>query len=403
MKQTDLQNSSPTKMNRRLLLKQVTAAASLPLLMGTGSARAENRPFSAQGLNGCQMLPGAQFYVAIDNKGLWPNLTKLPNGDLGAAIYNHPSHGYGDNSDVELWISQDAGVSWTFRSKISSHPEEPEGIRMNHATGLNADGELVTLVSGYHKGQKQPFLKLQRCISSDNGKTWDRGLLDLNLIPHGDIFTLPDGRLACPVYKSLSVKPRRSASAVIFSHDGGKTWGEEQVVAEDVNETYVLRRRSDGQWLAVGRTDCRDRMDSALPHGSGEILIRSHDAGKNWSEPRLIAPQGQENAHLLELADGRLLCSITSRIPGLFGVVMRMSNNGGETWSLPVVLLSCPARDWHKTDSGYPSSVQLDDGSIVTAYYFGPKKPEFAAHALPWHQRYHMGIAKWDLSMWPEE
>ena len=79
------------------------------------------------------------------------------------------------------------------------------------------------------------------------------------------------------------------------------------------------------------------------------------------------------------------------------------SRDGGETWSLPVVLLSCPARDWHKTDTGYPSSVQLDDGSIVTAYYFGPKKPEFAAHALPWHQRYHMGIAKWDLSMWPEE
>jgi len=403
VKQTDLHNASSTKINRRSLLKHATAAVSVPLLLGTGSTDAANRPFAAQGFNGCQMLPGAQFYVAIDNKGLWPNLTKLPNGELAAAIYNHPSHGYGDNSDVELWISQDAGVSWTFRSKISSHPEEPDAIRMNHATGLNANGQLVTLVSGYHKGQKRPFLKLQRCISSDNGKTWDRGLLDLNLVPHGDIFTLSDGRLACPVYKRLSVKPKRSASAVIFSRDGGKTWGEEQAVAEDVNETYVLRRRADGEWLAVGRTDCRDRMDSALPHGSGEIFIRSNDAGKTWSEPRLIAPQGQENAHLLELADGRLLCSITSRIPGLFGVVMRMSHNGGEKWSVPVVLLSCPARDWHKTDSGYPSSVQLDDGSIVTAYYFGPKKPEFAAHALPWHQRYHMGIAKWDLSMWPEE
>lgn len=50
------------------------------------------------------MLPGAQFYVGIDNKGLWPNLTKLPNGEIAAAIYNHPSHGYGDDSDVELWI-----------------------------------------------------------------------------------------------------------------------------------------------------------------------------------------------------------------------------------------------------------------------------------------------------------
>ncbi|QDT29535.1 BNR/Asp-box repeat protein [Gimesia panareensis] len=393
---------SNQKLPRRQLLKQAAATAAAPLLLGNGAADAANTPVSSQGLQGCQMLPGARFYVAIDNKGLWPNLTKLPNGELAAVVYNHPSHGYGDNSDIELWISQDAGISWKFRSKVSAHPEEPDAIRMNHSTGLNADGHLVTLVSGYHKGQKRPYLKLQRCISTDQGKTWDRHDMDIALVPHGDIFSLPDGTLVSPVYKRLSVKPKRSCSAVIFSRDGGKTWGEEQALAEDVNETFVLRRRN-GEWLAVCRTDCRDMMDRAIPHGSGEIFIRSTDAGKTWSDPRLMAPQGQENAHLLELADGRLLCSITSRIPGLFGVVMRISENGGEKWSIPVVLLSSPARDWHKTDSGYPSSVQLDDGSIVTAYYFGPKQPEYAAHALPWHQRYHMGIAKWDLSMWPED
>ena len=86
---------------------------------------------------------------------------------------------------------------------------------------------------------------------------------------------------------------------------------------------------------------------------------------------------------------------MTSRIPGLFGVVMRTSDDGGESWSAPFVLISMPGSDWHKTDCGYPSSVQLDDGTIVTAYYFGPKKPEWAAHGLPWHQRYHMGVARW--------
>ena len=105
----------------------------------------------------------------------------------------------------------------------------------------------------------------------------------------------------------------------------------------------------------------------------------------------------------MELADGRLLCSFTSRIPGLFGVVLRMNSDAGKSWSYPVVLLSAPHRDWHKTDCGYPSSVQLDDGSIVTAYYFGPKQPKWAAYGLPWHQRYHMGVARWDLSVWPQD
>ena len=390
-------------MNRRCVLLGASAAAAAPLMFGKAfAAQTSNRPFTAQGLNGCQMLPGAQFYVGIDNKGLWPNLTKLPNGELSAAIYNHPSHGYGDNSDVELWISRDDGINWSFCSKVSNHPDEPEGIRMNHAVGLNADGHLVALVSGYHKGQKLPMLKLQRCISKDFGRTWDREVLDIDVVPHGDIFKLPDGRLVCPVYHKLSENPKRRRASVIFSKDGGDTWAEERVIADDVNEAHLIRR-PDGSWLAVGRTSCRDRMDGALPHGSGEIFLRSNDEGKTWSDPKLVSPQGQENAHLLELKDGRLLCSFTSRIPGLFGVVQRMSSDGGDTWSMPVVLISCPARDWHKTDCGYPSSVQLDDDSIVTAYYFGPKKPEWAAHSLPWHQRYHMGVAKWDLSLWPDD
>ena len=79
------------------------------------------------------------------------------------------------------------------------------------------------------------------------------------------------------------------------------------------------------------------------------------------------------------------------------------SDDGGESWSAPFVLISMPGSDWHKTDCGYPSSVQLDDGTIVTAYYFGPKKPEWAAHGLPWHQRYHMGVARWRPPVAPGE
>lgn len=381
---------------RRQILK--IAALATPTL-----ALANHRPFSAQGLNGCQLLPGAQFYVGIDGHGLWPNLTKLPNGEIAAAIYNHPSHGYGDASDVELWISNDGGITWKFRSKISSHPEAPMGIRMNHAVGLNAEGHLVALVSGYQPRQKLPMLKLQRCISTDHGETWDRSLLDLPGVPHGDILALPNGRIVCPMYRRISNQPRRLRRAsVIFSNDGGRTWGNEQATADDVSESFILRR-PDGEWLAVGRRSVVDGMDRALPHGAGEILIRSKDEGNTWTDPKLLSPQGQENAHLLQLEDGRILCSFTSRIPGLFGVVMRMSADGGDTWSLPVVLISAPLRDWRKTDCGYPSAVQLDDGSIVTAYYFGPKKAEWAAHGLPWHQRYHMGVAKWDLSMWPND
>ena len=184
------------RINRRRLLQHAPTALATPLLLSDiAAASAAGRAFSADGLNGCQLLPGAEFYVGIDNKGLWPNLTKLPSGELAAAVYNHPSHGFGSNSDIELWISKDGGVSWNFRSQVTDHPEEPNAIRMNHAVGLNAAGELVALVSGYHEGQKRPFLPTQCCISKDQGHTWQRTLPGLGEVPHGDILPLPDGRL----------------------------------------------------------------------------------------------------------------------------------------------------------------------------------------------------------------
>ena len=388
---------------RRDLLTSALTAATVTALPGASPGadpKGDARP-GPNGVNGCCLMPGAEFYVAIDNKGLWPNLTKLPGGELAAAVYNHPSHGYGSNSDVELWVSADGGCTWAFRSRITDHPDNPNAIRMNHAVGLNADGELVAIVSGYQEGQKLPLLPLQCCLSSDQGATWKRHVLDVDRVPHGDVFLLPDGKLVCPMYTRTSQQPRRYRSSILFSGDGGRSWGEETSIA-DASETHVLRCTS-GALLAAARTPCLDRMDGVLPHGSGELLFRSEDEGKTWSPGKPLSPQGQENAHLAELADGRLLCSFTSRIPGLFGVVLRMSEDGGETWSCPVVLISMPGRDWHKTDCGYPSSVQLDDGTIVTAYYFGPKRPEWAAHGLPWHQRYHMGVARWGLSCWPAE
>ncbi len=393
--------STDRSINRRNLLKDALAASAVSAIPG-GVAVADDgsnvRP-ATSGVNGCHLMPGAEFYVAIDNKGLWPNLTRLSNGELAAAIYNHPSHGYGSNSDVELWVSGDGGRSWAYRSHVTDHPDNPNAIRMNHAVGLNGDGELVAIVSGYQEGQRLPYLPLQCCTSKDHGATWERRILPIDRIPFGDIFTLPDGRLVCPMYTRISREPRRYRSSLFFSEDGGRSWGNESAIA-GASETYVICCRS-GELLAAARMPCLDAMDRVLPHGSGQVLFRSEDHGTTWSAGKPLSPQGQENAHLVELHDGRLLCSFTSRIPGLFGVVLRTSDDRGESWSYPVVLISMPGRDWHKTDCGYPSSVQIDDETIVTAYYFGPKKPEWAAHGLPWHQRYHMGVARWDLACWP--
>jgi len=357
-------------------------------------------------MQGCYLLDGAEFYVAIDNKGPWPNLILLPNGAIAAFIYNHPSHGYGSNSDLEMWVSADGGRLWQYRSTVSTHEEEPDAIRMNHAVGLASNGEIMALVSGYHAGQKRPFLPTQCCRSSDGGKTWRRHLLPAlaDRVPYGRILALPGDKLVCALYcASKDQQPPLRSVHLYESGDAGVTWQERAHLADNVNETFLMRRK-DGVWMASGRTSVQESMDRVLPHGTGERLFLSQDEGQTWDQGRLVSPQGQENANLLELQDGRLLYSFTSRIPGLFGVVLRLSADGGKTWSVTQPLITVPAMDWHKTDCGYPSSVQLADGTVVTAYYFGPmcgSKPIPGAQGLPWHHRYHMGVARWKLSNWP--
>ena len=61
-----------------------------------------------------------------------------------------------------------------------------------------------------------------------------------------------------------------------------------------------------------------------------------------------------------------------------------VSKDRGATWSDPNILVQ-----YAPFDGGYPSSVQLSDGTIVTAYY---------SMGNMYHTRYYVGVVRWQLS-----
>ena len=67
---------------------------------------------------------------------------------------------------------------------------------------------------------------------------------------------------------------------------------------------------------------------------------------------------------LLHLRDGRLLMTYGHRRPP-FGNQARLSGDRGRTWSEPVVV----SGDGAGGDLGYPSTVELADGSLLTVWY----------------------------------
>jgi hypothetical protein len=317
-------------------------------------------------------------YVAIDNVCAWPNLTLMPNGDVVATIFNQPCHGKWEG-DVECWASTDGGRLWRLRGVPAPH--EPGTNRMDVAAGLAHDGTFVVLSSGTAlKEESLPdrILPCWACLSRDEGRTWEHSETvavpeghDF-VIPFGDIVCLPDGRLAATCY--TCDEDGTQNSYVMFSPDGGRTWGDAVVIGSgDYNETDTLRLR-DGRWLAVCRTAKTEEQHL-------ELFV-SEDEGQSWDRKGALSSALQIPGHLSLLADGRVLLVHGLRNLGLFGVAARFSEDEGETWLPPFVLVNLD----NPADCGYPSSVQVEDGTIVTAYY---------ASRIPTHMRYHMGVIRW--------
>ena len=317
---------------------------------------------------------GAERFVAIDNVCAWPNLTLMPDGSVVATIFNRPYHGL-DVGDVECWSSRD-GRLWEKRGNPAVH--EGESNRMNVAAGLAHDGSLVVLASGWGgRDFREKILPTMVARSSDGGRSWSRtSAVQLPeevdfLIPFGDIVQGEGELLAASFYHEI---PGVANAYVLFSRDDGRSWGEAVKVApHDYNETALLRLRPD-RWLAASRS-----------HGDAHLaLFVSDDEGRNWARSGLLTLPGHHPAHLLELADGRILLTYGIREKGHHGIGYRTSRDEGRTWSRPTRIVNLE----ETSDGGYPSTVQLADGTLLTAYY---------SNRIPQHQRYHMGAVRWVL------
>ena len=206
-------------------------------------------------------------------------------------------------------------------------------------------------------------------------------------MPFGNIREGRDGSLIVAAYDCRMTTPdrtsRRSSSHLFASHDGGRSWAARGLIGEDFfTETDILASKNG--WIAVVRT-LSDYTNPDDPHSQPWVrLFRGSQDGRNWKKGINLTLPSQHPGHLLRLANGGILFTCGSRIPGFLGVFGRASKDEGDTWSDPFVLVD----DGLVRDLGYPSTIQLDDDSLLTAYY---------AKETRAHHSYHMGVVRWNL------
>jgi len=317
-------------------------------------------------------LETAERVVAVKGGGYFPVLIKLNDGTLGAVVRGGAPH-IGIKGRLDWIHSENGGETWSNPSVIV----DSEFDDRNPALGQMADGTIIMAyaeASTYNdKGEFDTSIgayTLFYVISNDNGKTWSKKIPFPNIpikngSPFGKIILLPDGTAIMPVYggydsnyKGTVKIPENTKiiSGLLRSTDNGRTWRDFSIIsATNHNETAIVYL-PDGRLIAMMRTESDGRLDQS----------ESTDNGYMWSEPKPVTLPSQHPADLCLLKDGRLILVYGNRIKP-YGVGAMISKDMGKTWESDKRILTA----WTSlnTDCGYPSVVQIDDGTVIIMYY----------------------------------
>ncbi len=206
------------------------------------------------------------------------------------------------------------------------------------------------------------------CIrSTDGGKTWSTRLPTVVNSPHGPI-QLKDGRL---LYLGKQLWTGDKKVGVAESKDDGQTW---QLLAEiptrkgddAIHSYHELHAVEANDGTIIGQIRNHNEANKGWT-----LQTESTDGGKTWTEPHPVC-YGLPS-HLLKLRDGRLVMTYGHR-RAPFGNQARISSDNGKTWSDEIII----SGDGKGGDLGYPSTVELADGTLLTIWYESMKEPKLA-------------------------
>ncbi len=351
-----------------------------------------------------QQAKNARTFVICKQKNRyigWPTVAKTADGQLLVVFSGDRDEHVCPFGKTFLVRSNDGGNSWSEPELINNTPldDRDAGIVVlnsgviivtwftslafeidEYHTWIRDDGARVNKSSWKDASSKisnrdrYEWLGSFSIRSEDGGKTWSEPVMNVVSAPHGPV-QLSDGRL---IYMGTLMPFTSQRIGVEESIDEGKTW---RVIGEVPRTDEALRRKvemcephicqaNDGRLIGIIRKNCE-------VENRGMYQTESLDGGRNWSEPvEILGKDGQPikgyPPHLLKLNDGRILLSYGYRLEP-FGERALISYDDGKSWDVENEIMICQS---HNGDLGYPSSVELTDGKILTVYYQVEKDDE---------------------------
>ncbi len=202
-------------------------------------------------------------------------------------------------------------------------------------------------------------------ISTDRGQNFE-GPVKMPWCRYDVIWGRPDYVIrhdgACLLFSTVYNGSESAAKPVTFiSKNGGLSWMLHSIIAPESSEYMQIMPSAvimdDGEMVVAVR--CQKN-----PFTNWTECYASQDCGRTWQFRSRVNDMGVP-CHLLLLDDGRILATYSYRsFP--FGIRAAISEDRGKTWGKEIIIRD----DGGSWDLGYPKSIQLDDGKIVSSYYF---------------------------------
>jgi len=328
----------------------------------------------------------------------WPTVIRKRNGELLLVYSGGRDAHICPFGRVEMMVSHDEGETWTWpRVILDTDLDDRDAgvVETKNGTLLVttfSHGEYEYFIGEVEKGERARFvagpqvrgdllvperLPAWRAArdrisaderkrqtgewmirSTDGGRSWSPQYRCILSAPHGPI-TLRSGRL---LYLGKEKRADSKRVGACESTDDGLTWqwlgeipfteGYEHLALHELHAVEA----ADGTIIAQIRNHNETNKYEILQSESA-------DGGRTWSAPHGIGVWGFPS-HLLRLRDDRLVMTYGHRREP-YGNCARVSDDNGRTWSQPIWL--SPESD--TADLGYPSTVQLSDGSLLSIWY----------------------------------
>ena len=350
---------------------------------------------------------------SIHNYFAWPSAARLRDGRIAVTASGYRLAHVCPFGKTVISFSDDEGETYTPPAPIIDTPLD------NRDGGVNAFGESGVVVSSLslslefveetlmsnleHKAeQKEYAMGYINSVSAETREKYDANTFRISF---------DNGRSFGPIHKI----PASSPHGPVGTRDGKLLWVGRLRMSKEVDEylsegiyTFVIDP-SDGTYEVRGKIPNPRGNENyhpcepyAIELDDGRYLCHfrvqvkdggvfttfqsvSDDGGYTWSEPEMILSiTGGAPAHIMKHSSGALISTYGERMAP-YGVKAMFSYDNGKTWDTDnwVYVHTLKATDEEiknamedcslicgvHGDIGYPATVELDDGSLLTVFY----------------------------------